>query len=63
MSTIQVEMLEGRTLEQKRQMVKEVSEVVSRTINCDKGAVKIIIREMKSKHFAIGGVLISDSPK
>lgn len=60
MPIIQVEMLKGRTLEQKREMVKVVTEAVSRTANCPKEAVKIIIREMDFENFSEAGVLRSD---
>ena len=60
MPIIQVEMLKGRTLEQKREMVKEVTEAVSRTANCPKEAVKIIIREMDFENFSEAGVFRSD---
>ena len=60
MPIIQVEMLKGRKKEKKREMVKEVTEAVSRTANCPKEAVKIIIREMDFENFSEAGVLRSD---
>ena len=51
MPIIQVEMLKGRTIEQKREMAKEVTEAVSRTA---------IIREMEFENFSEGGVLRCD---
>ena len=60
MPIIQVEMLKGRTVEQKREMVKEITEVVSRTANCPKEAVRIVIREMEFENFGINGKLQCD---
>ncbi|MDI9494760.1 MAG: 2-hydroxymuconate tautomerase [Bacillota bacterium] len=60
MPIIQVDMLKGRTIEQKRQMVKEMTEVVSRTANCPKEAVRIIIREMEFENFGMSGQLRCD---
>ncbi|WP_312700396.1 2-hydroxymuconate tautomerase [Sedimentibacter sp.] len=60
MPIVQVEMLKGRTLEQKRDMVKKVTEAISETANCPKDAVKIIIREMDFENFSQGGVLKCD---
>lgn len=60
MPIIQVEMLKGRTIEQKREMAKEVTEAVSRTANCPKESVRIIIREMEFENFSEGGVLRCD---
>jgi 4-oxalocrotonate tautomerase len=60
MPIIQVDMLKGRTIEQKRQMVKEMTEVVSRTANYPKEAVRIIIREMEFENFGMSGQLRCD---
>ncbi len=61
MPLVQVEMLEGRNLEQKRAMVKEVTEVLVKTINCKAEDVQVIIREMKRENFAVGGALFVDN--
>ncbi len=60
MPVVQVEMFAGRSLEQKRAMVKEVTDALVRTINCKSEDVKIIIREMKKEDYAIGGSLAAD---
>ena len=61
MPIIQVEMLKGRTIDQKREMVKEITEAVSRTANCSKEAVRVVIREMEFQNFGISGVLKCDN--
>ncbi|MDU4961422.1 MAG: 2-hydroxymuconate tautomerase [Sporomusaceae bacterium] len=60
MPIVQIDLLEGRTLEQKRNMVKKVSDAIAETVNCPIEAVKIIIREMPKEHLGEGGVLRSD---
>lgn len=60
MPILQVEMLKGRTVEQKRNMVKKVTEAVTETLDCPKEAVRIIIREMEFENFAKAGVLRCD---
>lgn len=60
MPIIQVEILEGRSIDQKRQMVKKVTEAITDTLNCPPEAVRIIIREMPKEHFAVGGKLKID---
>lgn len=60
MPIIQVEMLKGRTLEQKRALVEKVTEAVVETAKCPKEAVKIIIREMEFENYSQGGVLKCD---
>jgi len=61
MPILQVEILKGRTVEQKREMVKKVTEAITETLNCPKEAVSIIIREMEWENFAKAGVLKFDS--
>ncbi len=60
MPIVKVDMLKGRSLEQKREMVKEVTEAIARTANCPKEAVKIIINEMDYENFSEAGVLRVD---
>ncbi|EAX48587.1 4-oxalocrotonate tautomerase family enzyme [Thermosinus carboxydivorans Nor1] len=60
MPVVQIDMLEGRTLEQKRQLVKKVTEAIVETANCPPDAVTIIIREMPKEHLGKAGVLRSD---
>ncbi len=60
MPLVQVEMLEGRNQDQKRAMVKEVTEALVKTINCNAADVSVIIREMKKENFAKDGTLYVD---
>jgi len=60
MPIIQVEIIKGRTQEQKRQMAKQVTDAVTSTLGCPPDAVKIIIREMEKDNYAEGGTLFCD---
>lgn len=60
MPIIQVEMLKGRTVEQKRALAEKVTQAVVETANCPREAVKIIIREMEFENYSQGGVLKCD---
>lgn len=60
MPIVQIEMIKGRTVDQKRAMAKEITEALVRTINCKQEAVKIIIRELEKQDFADGGKLLID---
>lgn len=60
MPVVQIEMMEGRTLEQKRAMVKKVTEALVETLNAKPEAITIVIREMKREHYAHAGVLACD---
>ena len=61
MPILQIEILKGRTIEQKREMAKRVTDAVSETLNCPKEAVSIIIREMETENFAKAGKLRIDN--
>ncbi|ATW26217.1 4-oxalocrotonate tautomerase [Candidatus Formimonas warabiya] len=60
MPIIQVEILKGRTVAQKREMVKEVTGAVCKTLSCPPEAVSIVIREMEKEDYAVAGKLYSD---
>ena len=60
MPILQVELLKGRTIEQKRAMAEKVTQALVETVNCKQEDVKIIIREMEREDYASGGVLMSD---
>ena len=54
-------MLEGRTDEQKRALVHELTQAACKTIDTQPEKVRVLITEMPKKHYAIGGILVSDS--
>ena len=60
MPIVTIKMIEGRTDEQKRALVEEVTEAVSKTVNAPKENVTIIIEEMAKAHYATAGVRASD---
>ena len=60
MPIVQVEMFEGRNLDQKRAMVKEITEALVKTINCNAADVQVIVREMEKENFAVAGILSVD---
>jgi len=61
MPTINVQMFEGRTLEQKRAFVKAVTEAAVSTLQCSPQSVDIIIQEVKKEDWATAGTLWSDA--
>jgi 4-oxalocrotonate tautomerase len=60
MPTVQIDMIAGRTIEQKREMVKKVTEALVASISCPPEAVSIIIHENPKEHLAKAGKLLSD---
>lgn len=60
MPVVTISMYEGRSVEQKRELVKGVTEVVCRVTGNPPEAVHVIIDEVKRENWAIGGLLGSD---
>jgi len=60
MPIVQIDLVEGRSLEQKREMVKRVTEAIVDTAKCPIEAVTIVLREAPTQHIAKAGVLMSD---
>ena len=61
MPLVTVKMIEGRTVEQKRGMVKDVTEAIARNIGCPIQAVSIDIVEYSKENLAEGGELFIDT--
>jgi 4-oxalocrotonate tautomerase len=61
MPTINVQLFEGRTAEQKRAFVQAVTEATVKTLECAPESVDILIHEIKREHWATGGKLWSDA--
>ena len=62
MPIIQVHLIEGRTVEQKRALVKKMTAVVCETVNVQPEAVRIILSDMAKHDYAIAGQLKADAP-
>ncbi|HTD04076.1 4-oxalocrotonate tautomerase [Undibacterium sp.] len=60
MPTINVQMFEGRTLEQKRAFVKAITEAACATLGSSPESVDVIITDVKKEDWATGGVLWAD---
>jgi 4-oxalocrotonate tautomerase len=61
MPLVTIKMLEGRTTEQKRGMVRDVTEAIVKNIGCPPAAVQIDIMDLKRGNIAQGGKLMSDN--
>jgi 4-oxalocrotonate tautomerase len=53
-------MIEGRTIEQKRGMVSDVTEAIIRNIGCPATSVHVAIIELKRENIGQAGKLMSD---
>ena len=61
MPLVTIKIIEGRTVEQKRGMVKDVTEAIVKNIGCPPSAVHINIMDLKRENFADGGILLCDN--
>ena len=50
MPTINIQLFEGRTVEQKRELAKAITEATCKTLKCDPGAVDIIMHDIKKEN-------------
>ncbi|CAM3770100.1 2-hydroxymuconate tautomerase [Alkalicoccus chagannorensis] len=60
MPIVTVKMLEGRTDEQKRELVEKMTEAVTSTTGADAERVSVVIEEMQPQNFGKAGVRASD---
>lgn len=60
MPIVTVKMLEGRTDEQKKALVDEVTKAVTKTTGAPDERVSVVIEEMNPANFGIAGVRASD---
>lgn len=60
MPTLNVQLFEGRSPDEKRALVAALTEACCRTLDCPPGSVDILLSEVKKEHWATGGVLWSD---
>ncbi len=60
MPLVHINMFKGRTMDQRREMVKEVTNSIVKTLKCDKEAVRIVVNEIEKDDVSVGGVLYSE---
>ena len=60
MPTLHVEFFEGRTVEQKRALAKELTQACVRVLGGSADSVDVIFTDVKREDWATGGVLWSD---
>ncbi|WDD91981.1 4-oxalocrotonate tautomerase [Burkholderia sp. FERM BP-3421] len=61
MPTFRIELFEGRSLDQKRRFVEAITRITCETLDCEPGAVDIVLSEVKREHWATGGRLWCDA--
>jgi 4-oxalocrotonate tautomerase len=56
MPIVSITMVEGRSLEKKKAMLKAVTEAIVQTIDAPRDTVRISIHEVPMDHFTVGGM-------
>jgi len=62
MPIIRIDIIEGRTLEQKRKIVQEITQTMVQVAGAKPEDVRIIIIDHPMENLATGGGLLSDDP-
>ena len=63
MPQVQITMLEGRTLDQKRRVARRITEVLVEDAGASREAISISFVEVPKENYASAGVLIVDKKK
>lgn len=58
---VHVELVAGRTPEQLRAMMNEITNAVETNIGVPREAIKVVVTEMQPNHYMDGGILRSDN--
>lgn len=62
MPIIQVHMLEGRTVAQKRALHAALSAAAVTALGVPKDSVRVLIHELGQEHFALAGITAGEQP-
>ncbi|MFI5089141.1 MAG: 2-hydroxymuconate tautomerase [Terriglobales bacterium] len=60
MPHVQITMLKGRTLEQKRKLAARVTDALEQECGARREAISVAIVEVTKEDFATGGTLVAD---
>jgi 4-oxalocrotonate tautomerase len=56
MPIINVQMLSGRTAEQKQQLIRELAEGTIRALGVSEQAIRILLTEVEPQHWGVGKI-------
>jgi 4-oxalocrotonate tautomerase len=63
MPVVRIEMWAGRSREQKRKMIKEVTEAITSSLGIPKDQVTVILNEIPKDNWGLAGELASKTKK
>jgi len=56
MPFVEMTLIEGRTKEQKRALIKALTDAVETSISAPRESIRVVLREVPPEHWAVGGV-------
>ena len=63
MPVVQITMLQGRTVEQKRRIAKRVTDVMVEDAGARREGITVVFNEVSKESYATGGELMADKTK
>lgn len=60
MPFVQVQMIEGKSDEQKRHLIESITATISSVLEIPADGVRVILQDVPSNHYGIGGVSIRE---
>ncbi|GEL18765.1 2-hydroxymuconate tautomerase [Pseudonocardia asaccharolytica] len=60
MPLVEVTLVEGRTPEQIRALISELTKAVERSVAAPLESIRVVVREVPTSHFAAGDVTIAE---
>lgn len=63
MPLVQITMLSGRTVDQKRKIAKRITDVMVEEARTEREAVVVAFQEVSKESYSSGGVLVADKAK
>ena len=62
MPFVQITMLEGRTIEQKHDLIRRLTDATAESLGGDPGRIRVVIYEVSADSWGIGGEPVSSRP-
>jgi 4-oxalocrotonate tautomerase len=63
MPLVQITMLTGRTVDQKRKLAQRITDVMVEEAKAQREAVVVVFNEVPKESYASGGILVADKGK
>lgn len=60
MPIVNIQIMEGRPEEKVKELIYNVTEVMSATLGAPKENVRVLVSEVPKTHWGIGGIAVSD---